>query len=933
VIKLHKTALTEKQKKTQAEALKYGQNLHNNVHNGDLEKTKVDFLASEYSDFWNFVSQHLEPIRANDKRFIEYPTIVPWYKVEENDEYWPAYEVLLEEKGWGKAIGEIRSTTLALMDRIPNPNNAEVSNSHGMVVGRVQSGKTAHFTGVIARAADKGYNFIIVLSGMYNNLRNQTQCRMDRELTGELQEGYCVPPPSNEWICLTNSDSDFDNTQSPSCLIEPARPMIAIVKKNPTSLNKLRTWLKSNPSKVKQLKLLLIDDEADYASVNTANKIMPAAEETLEDENEKELSQEELEEEENCTTINAYVRSIRNMFDKYAYIGYTATPYANVFIDPEDDGAEFDFEDGGGFEKLGKTLYPRQFITALKKPSGYLGIEDLFPSKPKNNQISHAEIISDETDDLHNQFTDIKELDSLKIPGSLYLALIDYCLAGAARSATTNDWNETHHSMMIHISSKAPLNLPLARRVKHTITHWSNLWFDEGDSIISKLRKDMSDRWGDKFRDDVNNHWKEKINLSLLFDEYMSDFLEEIEFSILNDKKSEASEIAEEEGFDIELDFEERGQDGWKVIVIGGDLLSRGLTIEGLCTSYFVREARNYDTLTQMGRFFGIRRYAPFVKIHTTGKLLGWFTWLGSVEKDLRDEIEHYAKTGQSPLDFAVRVLRHDIEGGMLPTDRNKMRRVKKVDRGLQKTSTQTRFLPLDSVKDLKKNITLAQKLLQHAQKYNSAKEVSGHWLWEDIDVSFIDDFFASSTFNSRSWNKEGVRGYIRRINEGKKNILSKWSIVLINNPQASTKIVPFNNLNDIKIGMSTRGRPTNTSNQIAELITAEHTAIDLWGSNGSSHKKGDFQATNANGNKAFSRRLMWEKREDSQPCLLLYVIDPQAQANVKGHADLFEDKLNKPNVLGISVILPDMQLTDEEKEKIRSYYRLEDMAGSNKGN
>ena len=933
MIRLSEKALSNQSKKTQADALKYGQDLHNNIHGGDLEKTKADFLGSDYADHWGFVSRHLEPIRANDERFIESPTIVPWYKVNKNDEYWPAYEVLLEEKGWGKAIGEIRSTTLALMDRIPNPNNTVASDSHGMVVGRVQSGKTAHFTGVIARAADKGYNFIIVLSGMYNNLRNQTQFRMDRELTGELQEGYCVPRPSKKWVCLTDSDGDFDNTQSPSCLIRPTGPMIAIVKKNPTTLKKLRTWLNSSPSDVKELKLLLIDDEADYASVNTANKEMPDAENALEGEEEG-LSEEELEEEERCTTINAHVRSIRNLFNTHAYIGYTATPYANVFIDPEDDGAEFDFEDGSGVEELGRTLYPRQFITALKKPPGYLGIEDLFPSKPIKNQISHAVIISDETDDLKDQFGEIKDLESQEIPESLYLAMIDYCLAGAALAATTVDWDETHHSMMIHISSKAPLNLPLARLVKQTIENWSNLWFDEGDPVIFKLRKDMRKRWNNKFKDDVKNHLKAKITLTSLFDdEYISDFLEEIEFSILNDKKSEASEIAEEEGFDIALDFEERGEDGWKVIVIGGDLLSRGLTIEGLCTTYFIREAKNYDTLTQMGRFFGIRKYAPFVRIHTTGKLLGWFTWLGSVEKDLRDEIEHYAETGQSPLDFAVRVLRHDVEGGMLPTDRNKMRRVKKVDRGLQKTATQTRFLPLDSVGDLKENITLAQKLLQNAQKHNSGKEVSGHWLWENVDVSFIDDFFGSSTFNSKSWNKEGVRGYIHRINEAKKNLLSEWSIVLINNPQASTRVVPFNKLKNIEIGMPTRGRPTNTSNQIAELVTAEHTAIDLWGSAGSSHKKNDFQATNAKGNKAFSRRLMWEKRNENQPCLLIYIIDSQAKANVKGHSPLFDDKLNKPNVLGISVILPNLELTDEEKKQIRSYYRLEGMAGSNKGN
>ena len=429
----------------------------------------------------------------------------------------------------------------------------------------------------------------------------------------------------------------------------------------------------------------------------------------------------------------------------------------------------------------------------------------------------------------------------------------------------------------------------------------------------------------------MKNHLKAKITITSLFDKYIPDFLEEIEFSILNDKESEASEIAEEEGFDIALDFEERGEDGWKVIVIGGDLLSRGLTIEGLCTTYFVREARNYDTLTQMGRFFGIRKYAPFARIHTTSKLVGWFTWLGSVEKDLRDEIEHYATTGQSPLDFAVRVLRHDVEGGMLPTDRNKMRRVKKVDRGLQKTMTQTRFLPLDSVANLKKNIKLAQTLLQKAEKKSPGKEIEGHWLWENVDVKLLDDFFGGSKFNPKAWNKEGVRGYISRINE-KKNLLSEWSVVLINNPQAS-KITPFQKLKQIKIGMPTRGRPTDTSNQIAELVTAEHTAIDLWGATGSSDNKKDFVSTNENGKKAFSRKLMWQKRSDDQPCLLMYVIDSQAKANVKGHSDLFNDKSGKPNVLGITVILPDMVLTDKEKEHIRSYYRLQDMAGSNKGN
>ena len=217
------------------------------------------------------------------------------------------------------------------------------------------------------------------------------------------------------------------------------------------------------------------------------------------------------------TTINAYVRSIRNMFDLRAH--QYSNAICNVFIDPEEDGAEFNFEDGGGTENLGLTLYPRQFITALEKPPGYLGIEDYFPSKPRKGQISHTVIIKDETEDLQDRFVEIRDSKSMEIPESLYLAIIDYCLAGAARAATTDNWDDVHHSMMIHISSKAPLNLPLARLVKQTISTWAYSWFDDDDPVINKLRKDMEKRWDDGFKSDVKKHLEGKITLNSLIDD------------------------------------------------------------------------------------------------------------------------------------------------------------------------------------------------------------------------------------------------------------------------------------------------------------------------------------------------------------------------------------------------------------------------------
>lgn len=295
--------------------------------------------------------------------------------------FWNRYKKYLEvdEKLPPLVVKNIDETTEEILKRLESPARKGAWDRRGMVVGNVQSGKTSNYTGLISKAVDAGYKIVIVLAGLNNDLRSQTQKRIDKGFLGRdtkkrdsydqtsskigagLLPGFVEQPV----IAVTSADAngDFKKTVHKSVTITPGGdPIVAVVKKNVTPLNNLLNWFTgtNNSGKIAGIPLLLIDDEADNASVDTKAAKRIGITETDADVLEQDP-----------TKINGLIRQILNCFSQSAYVGYTATPFANIFIYPTDE-ENID-------EKYGEDLYPRSFIVNLHAPS-----KDLYEAGVKN---------------------------------------------------------------------------------------------------------------------------------------------------------------------------------------------------------------------------------------------------------------------------------------------------------------------------------------------------------------------------------------------------------------------------------------------------------------------------------------------------------------------------------------------------------------------
>ena len=250
-------------------------------------------------------------------------------------------------------IKQLDEDTDEIVCRLGNPNQEETFKRRGMVFGDVQAGKTMSYAGVINKACDTGYKVIIVLAGTTEALRSQTQERLDYDFVGEISTvGNQVPHYTKfvgvgnhgqglRLICRTDVDSDFKNHRGFS-IDSVKQPILIVAKKNPSPLREIINWLdnqnKQNSKKV-SAPVLIIDDEADNASVNTGN------------------------ENSDPKTINHLIRQIIDRCDKVSYLGYTATPFANIFISPDDSYDKSDLVE----------LFPKDFIVSINPPSNYCG--------------------------------------------------------------------------------------------------------------------------------------------------------------------------------------------------------------------------------------------------------------------------------------------------------------------------------------------------------------------------------------------------------------------------------------------------------------------------------------------------------------------------------------------------------------------------------
>ena len=664
-----------------------------------------------------------------------------WYKASVNDGFfWNRYKDYLSNiKKWSKPVVErLHNTTEDVMDDLGNPKSENPFQRRGLLLGDVQSGKTATYTAICNKATDAGYKVIIVLAGMMENLRIQTQERLDAEFVG-LDSKYSldkkadssmrnipvgvgkIPPFAQDKRItrFTSVQTDFNASVIKSNglnLNDLKGTALFVVKKNKSVLNNLFKWLTKDED-VLNLPMLLIDDEADNASVNTNSDEMDP------------------------TAINAAINKILRAFKQATYLGITATPFANIFIDPQiaDDGAA-------------KDLFPRHFLTLLPTPDSYIGADKIFGNGNEDDWnerqegeygSSIIEIKNDEQEDFF-VFKHKKELaDELyDLPPSLYEAIGYFCLVNAI-SDFRYDANQ-HRSMMVNVSRftnvqnvTAELIEEYMGQIKSDLENYSQLPVQQAMKI-NNIRK-LNYIW-DKYKLET----VAGLTLECLLKEYLFKAVRRIEVRPVNQKTGAKS-----------LDYYNYKEIGMRVIAVGGNSLSRGLTLEGLCVSYFYRNTMMYDTLLQMGRWFGYRNnYDDLFKIWMGEDAVGWYAYITDAFNELKKELRHMAKQNMTPEDFGLKV-RQD-PGALIVTARNKMRSgtAVNVPITLSKRMIETARLwnDVDIIID---NNTLCERTIKsiHAEerikKYYD--DFTKAYIWKDVSRDKIADLIRG--YKSHPWN------------------------------------------------------------------------------------------------------------------------------------------------------------------------------------
>lgn len=572
---------------------------------------------------------------------------LPARRAETDFFFWERYKKYLEEeKKWNPRVtANLGKISDEILDLCGDPEEPYFS-VRGLVLGDVQSGKTANYTAICNKAADVGYRIIIVLAGMQENLRKQTQERLDAEFSGRRSE-YYLDPTIRQTIkntavgvgrhiasgtkkgvaSFTSVTKDFDSGVLRSCNLSIERvndPVLLVVKKNKRILDNLISWLDANNTvnaggKI-NLPLLLIDDEADNASVNTRDS------------------------DDDPTAINNCIRQLLGLFSKTTYLGITATPFANIFIDPRD------YED----------LFPSDFIYALSAPSHYIGADRMFGDDDERSCSHMIERIDREELELCLPPKHKSGFVVSKLPADLYEACNYFLLVNAVRDMR-GDRGE-HRSMMVHLSRFRSVQAQIAdlltmwlSQVNSDLRNYAKLHVDKAEEIASIHELHLV--W-DKYKlsDAAGISWEK------LLKSYLYKAIAPIDVREVNMNTGAAS-----------LDYFNHKKDGLRVIAVGGNSLSRGLTLEGLCVTYFHRNTRMYDTLLQMGRWFGYRpHYDDLVKVWLTEEMIDWYGQITRASAELKEEIAKMRNAHQTPRDFGLRV-RQD-PGALIVTARNKMR-------------------------------------------------------------------------------------------------------------------------------------------------------------------------------------------------------------------------------------------------------------------
>jgi len=672
---------------------------------------------------------------------------IPWLnarKPEIDPFYWERFNQLLNKKEWPpKVITTLDQVTDDILDLLGNPTQPGQWKRRGLVIGDVQSGKTATYTALCCKAGDAGYRLIILLTGTLESLRRQTQERLDEGFVGRDSSGELTVIKNNSRAVgvglinnlksagvFTSRERDFNKSLINSLgfrLDAFQVPVLVVVKKNKRVLENLEKWLtefNAGTKKTIDTPLLLIDDEADSASVNTR----PITEKP--------------------TEINTRIRALLKLFTRSSYVGFTATPFANVFIDP-------DTED----EMLGNDLFPSDFIYSLEAPTNYVGPQAVFGDEPRLTILRTIEDADAIFPEKHKPY-----LMVAKLPGSLEEALRSFIICTTIRDLRGE--GPTHRSMLVNVSrftavqdQVAALVYTLVADGQKDIRNYSQL--PPSDALHNTTIAGLHETWKKEFRDS-GIPWAQVqpalLNAAL-----------PIVVQAVNQRTGAAS-----------LDYAKYRATGLRVIAVGGNSLSRGLTLEGLSTSYFYRNSQMYDTLLQMGRWFGYRDgYADLCRIWLTDDAAHWYSHITLATDELRDEVTKMCHERRTPKDFGLMVRAHP--DSLIVTAQNKMRQAQTVERiiSLRKQSLETaRLKSPDNIN--RANRTAVEHLIQSLDDAGHHYQTSPYRnpLWMRLPKLFVVSLLRSFDVHplNITFQAKELADFIERTNEP---TLQSWDAVL----------------------------------------------------------------------------------------------------------------------------------------------------------
>lgn len=851
-----------------------------------LDRTAVIAELLRRSSMWVGADTNLSDETGHD-RWLNAQRKADW-------RYWQRYREWIEAKLPEAAIDALDRSTDNILGQLEDPRRAGSWDRRGLVVGHVQSGKTGNYTGLICKAADAGYKIIIVLAGIHNNLRAQTQIRLDEgflgyethsgnndlRLTGvgHIDADLSIKPNA---ATDRTERGDFNATNARNYNVSPeARPWLFVVKKNKTVLERINRWVRNHVANatdaetgrkiVTNIPILIIDDEADNASVDTGEQL-------FDEDGRPDLEHEP-------KTINRLIRTLLHSFSRSAYIGYTATPFANIFI-----------HEKGRTTDEGPDLFPSSFIVNLAAPSNYVGPEKIFgTSATDEDGLPLVTAVDDFADENGGGWMPLKHKNGHRpeyegeerLPPSLERAIRSFMLACTARDVRGQ--GADHASMLVHVTRFTQVQGAVARQVQQYLRECHQRLRRNVDS--ASLWATLEREWKQDFMpvtDRVGKLLPDEVRTPETWDairDRLPTVIQDIDVRRINGTAKDA------------LDYAENGGVGLKIIAVGGDKLARGLTLEGLTTSYFLRSTKMYDTLMQMGRWFGYRpAHLDLCRLYTTAELIEWYQHISAASEELREEFDMMAASGGTPRDYGLKVQSH---GTLMVTSRVKMRSARTLRLSFSGQLLETVVFHADP-ETRQRNLAAGKALINsmgagipipQRTRGGSKQEWNGQ-VWEDVPASEVIPFLQTYQTHRDAFRVVSpvLAEFVQKMAlDGE---LTTWTVVLIGAQGNPTYTIS----NAIEPGMIVRksvrdtdkfsiGRLMSPRDETVDLTEAQWMAAlqhtkDNWNPDAARNKAKEPPETPSGPSSRAIRGFgaPGVKAEPEKGLLLLYLIDPEA--------------------------------------------------------